>query len=182
MVVATPYFVCDVFILKVVNKHVNMTCKCHGVSGSCTVRTCWLQLAPFTFVGDHLKRKYLQSVPARLSTNQVSRATTRFSTLTKQRMSDGNDDFLSTKQHAPGRGELVYEEESPNFCRRSRYSPGTRGRTCHKSDGSCDTMCCGRGYNTQRLLLRKSCRCEVIWCCKVECSVCSTVQEIYHCK
>lgn len=33
-------------------------CKCHGVSGSCVMRTCWKSLPPFRIIGDKLMQKY----------------------------------------------------------------------------------------------------------------------------
>ena len=38
------------------------SCRCHGVSGSCAVRTCWRALPTFPKVGDLLKLKYETSV------------------------------------------------------------------------------------------------------------------------
>lgn len=33
-------------------------CKCHGVSGSCAMKTCWKSLPSFRVVGDVLMKKY----------------------------------------------------------------------------------------------------------------------------
>ena len=33
-------------------------CKCHGLSGSCELKTCWWSLPDFKDVGDKLKRLY----------------------------------------------------------------------------------------------------------------------------
>ncbi len=42
-----------------------LSCKCHGVSGSCTIRTCWLTMLDFRRVGHHLRRKYNSATQVR---------------------------------------------------------------------------------------------------------------------
>lgn len=37
-------------------------CRCHGLSGSCSLKTCWLSLPNFQIIGAYLKRKYDASV------------------------------------------------------------------------------------------------------------------------
>ncbi|XP_011155650.1 protein Wnt-7b isoform X3 [Solenopsis invicta] len=48
---------------KIVKALLNTECKCHGVSGSCTVRTCWRTLPSFRKIGDALMKKYYRARP-----------------------------------------------------------------------------------------------------------------------
>ncbi|KAJ8411407.1 hypothetical protein AAFF_G00174130 [Aldrovandia affinis] len=41
-----------------VAKTMSTDCRCHGVSGSCAVKTCWRTMAPFERVGRFLKERY----------------------------------------------------------------------------------------------------------------------------
>jgi wingless-type MMTV integration site family protein 8 len=50
--------ICILIFLKAVRHSMRQSCKCHGVSGSCTMQTCWIQLPPFRTVGQVLKRQY----------------------------------------------------------------------------------------------------------------------------
>lgn len=43
---------------QVVKSLLRTDCKCHGVSGSCAMKTCWKSLPPFRVVGDVLMKKY----------------------------------------------------------------------------------------------------------------------------
>lgn len=143
------------------------TCKCHGVSGSCAVRTCWKQLAPFHDTGRLLKYRYDNAVRVLSVTNAAT----------------GETELAGPRRHSQNlrTTDLVYLEESPSFCRASRYSPGTGGRSCSK-DTSCQSLCCGRGYNTAVHLTSLSCNCQVRWCCHVECQTCVREEEVYTCK
>ena len=64
-------------------------------------------------------------------------------------------------------------------------SLGTAGRRCnrtsHGSDG-CDILCCGRGYDTTRVLVKRKCNCKFEWCCVVKCEECREWKDIYTCK
>ena len=154
----------------------NATCKCHGVSGSCTVKTCWKQLTPFRVLGSLLKEKFLHSQKVVISENEA----TGKSYLVRRRQVKSGKAF-SENTARPKAGDLVYIDRSPNFCRKTRYSPGTAGRTCDK-DKTCDIMCCGRGYNVQTHVFPKACNCKVIWCCYVKCQKCVATEELYTCK
>lgn len=90
---------CQLFLLwQAVKKFVKLQCKCHGVSGSCSTRTCWSTLHEFRRVGSYLKKAYSQAV--HVTTDQ-----------------DG-DGLLTTDKAArrPNRNHLVYFENSPNYC------------------------------------------------------------------
>ena len=64
-------------------------------------------------------------------------------------------------------------------------SIGTAGRACNKTskgiDG-CDLLCCGRGYDTRRVLTTQPCNCTFRWCCAVECKTCTQWKDEHYCK
>ena len=78
-----------------------LECKCHGVSGSCSLRTCWLALADFRLTGDHLRRRYNGAV--QVAVDQYGAG------------------FTAAHAHLkrPGKNDLVYLEDSPDYCVRS---------------------------------------------------------------
>ncbi|KAH0626934.1 hypothetical protein JD844_002237 [Phrynosoma platyrhinos] len=159
--------------IKAVKNGLKTTCKCHGVSGSCAVRTCWKQLSPFHETGKLLKLRYDGAVKVFSATNDAV----------------GHSELVSPQHHShlakgptpPRPTDLVYMEDSPSFCRPSRYSVGTAGRTCSR-EANCDSMCCGRGYNIQTRMVTFSCHCQVQWCCYVECQQCMQEEVVYTCK
>ena len=150
-------------------------CKCHGVSGSCTMKTCWTTLPPFRKVGDFVMKKYYR---ARYVSPMTGRRRPMFLTLRR-----------SKRAHKkPRRSDLVFLQKSPNYCETdfSTGSPGTRGRKCNRtattSTDGCDLMCCGRGYNTHQYTRTWQCNCKFHWCCHVTCNQCSERTEEFTCK
>ncbi|KAH8021709.1 hypothetical protein HPB51_016373 [Rhipicephalus microplus] len=153
---------------RAVIRKMRLTCKCHGVSGSCSLVTCWKQLAPFREVGDHLKDKYDSATEVKLNRR-------------------GKLQVRHRKFNVPTLEDLVYLHESPDYCvyNETLGSLGTTGRRCNKTSSStdgCGLMCCGRGYNSHKLKLRERCKCKFHWCCYVECKTCVSVIDAQTCK
>lgn len=50
-----------------------LRCRCHGLSGSCSLKTCWLTLPNFQVIGAYLKKKYENSVhlPSAINVNKL---------------------------------------------------------------------------------------------------------------
>lgn len=72
-----------------------------------------------------------------------------------------------------------------DWCLMISGSIGTAGRPCNKTskgiDG-CDLLCCGRGYDTRRVLVTQPCHCTFKWCCSVECKTCTQWKDEHYCK
>ncbi|XP_060621978.1 protein Wnt-7a isoform X1 [Anolis sagrei] len=163
------------FIAQILEDNMKLECKCHGVSGSCTTKTCWTTLPKFRELGYILKDKYNEAVqvePVRASRNK-------------------RPTFLKIKKplsyRKPMDTDLVYIEKSPNYCEEDPVtgSVGTQGRMCNKTaqqTNGCDLMCCGRGYNTHQYSRVWQCNCKFHWCCYVKCNTCSERTEVYTCK
>jgi len=147
-------------------------CRCHGVSGSCAVKSCWMAMPSFRAVGEYLKKRY--EAPVEVSSRSQKKTKLR----RRQR---------SLRRVPIDKQELVYVDESPNFCRADAKTgiSGTKGRECRIGKGiqdSCDLLCCGRGYNTHVERTVERCHCKFVWCCHVKCKACETMIEKHKCK
>ncbi|XP_070569788.1 protein Wnt-3a-like [Ptychodera flava] len=156
-------------------KNMETKCKCHGLSGSCEVKTCWKQQPDFRTVGYLIKEKYDSATEMEITFRREDRGTV--------------EDLEPKNSHfkVPTFSDLVYYEPSPNYCEYDLDSGsfGTYGRRCNaSSDGidGCDLMCCGRGYNTMSEETVERCECQFIWCCKVKCKSCQRIYDVHTCK
>ncbi|KAG2468677.1 WNT2B protein, partial [Polypterus senegalus] len=146
-----------------VKRFMKLECKCHGVSGSCTLRTCWSAMSDFRRTGDFLLKRYNRAIQVTMNQN-------------------GTGFTVATKKN-----DLVYFENSPDYCRMDKDagSLGTAGRVCNKtsrgSDG-CEVMCCGWGYDTTREKRITKCECKFQWCCTVKCKECEETVDVHTCK
>nr|XP_053642378.1 protein Wnt-16-like [Cherax quadricarinatus] len=157
-----------------------MQCRCHGVSGSCELKTCWRSIPTFPVVGDYLKEKYRTAL--RYKRKKRSSSSRRDSSRRRRRRRGRRKRrFLASKE------ELVHIHKSPNYCVQNikKGILGTHGRFCNKTSNgadSCDLLCCGRGYNTQVVRYVERCHCKFVWCCHVKCKTCVTNVDVHTCK
>lgn len=143
------------------------------------------------FVGDFLREKYDEATQVKLNKR-------------------GRLQVKDSRYKVPTPVDLVYLEESPDWCRANRQlqwpgmmhcdaisgvvsnrvfvcfaTVGTLNRVCNKTstglDG-CAILCCGRGYNTKKIVVKERCNCKFHWCCHVKCETCVRVIEEYSCK
>ncbi|XP_062990936.1 protein Wnt-16 [Elgaria multicarinata webbii] len=153
-----------------VAKLMSVDCRCHGVSGSCALKTCWKTMSSFAKVGSFLKEKYENSL-------QIS-----------DRLNKKIHRKEKRQRKIPIRKEdLLYINRSPNYCVEDRKLgvPGTQGRECNRtSEGpdGCNLLCCGRGYNTHVVRHVERCECKFVWCCYVRCRRCETMTDVHTCK
>lgn len=150
-------------------RNVKRKCKCHGMSGSCEMQTCWKSTPDFRDVGERLKKKY--DTARKVKVNILNKSQTKFKKIRRR-----------TKK-----SDLMYYEPSPNYCDPNPLvdSPGTSGRFCNKTSSgvdNCETLCCGRGYNTLRVKRSERCDCKFHWCCYVVCQQCTYNEWVTVCK
>nr|CDI40100.1 WNT4 protein [Euperipatoides kanangrensis] len=155
---------------KLIEYSMKIECKCHGVSGSCELKTCWRAMPTFREVGEILKEKFDGA------------------TEVEQRKVGSRRQLVPLNPHFGPHTEtdLVYLDSSPDFCTKDPKtgSLGTSGRICNKTskaiDG-CELLCCGRGYTTRQETIIERCMCKFHWCCYVKCKECQREVEIHTC-
>ncbi|XP_034933821.1 protein wingless isoform X2 [Chelonus insularis] len=182
-----------------VSSEMRQECKCHGMSGSCTVKTCWMRLPNFRIVGDNLKDRFDGASRVMVSNSDRIRGGNAIISNSASNSVHGPRQGLGRRQRynfqlkpynpehkPPGLKDLVYLEASPPFCEKNPKLGilGTHGRQCNDTsigvDG-CDLMCCGRGYKTQEVIVVERCACTFHWCCEVKCQLCRTKKTIHTC-
>eukprot|EP00106_Octopus_bimaculoides_P010177 XP_014777619.1 PREDICTED: protein Wnt-4-like [Octopus bimaculoides] len=155
---------------KAIENHMKIQCKCHGVSGTCEMRTCWRAIRSFHEVGEIIKEKFDGATEVRKKNKG-----------TKKLLVPMNPKFKPHTQE-----DLVYLIVSPDFCEPLPKVgiPGTHGRLCNltsKAIDGCDLLCCGRGYRTIQRISNERCNCKFNWCCVVKCLICSVVIHEFYC-
>lgn len=181
-------------------------CKCHGMSGSCELKTCWKVVPDFRLVGRTLKNRFRNAVAVAQSNFGNVMPLNRARNLgnsrrrskqqrggTKQQQGNSASSKQATTRKRQGRkgqnlkGQLYFFQKSPNFCEKDPQSDivGTTGRRCNRpsagGDG-CASLCCGRGYNVVRQRRVERCGCKFHWCCFVQCQNCTVEEWITVCK
>jgi len=154
-------------------KNQKVACRCHGVSGACTMQTCWVTLPSFREVASKLRRRYHEAKRV-VAKYGGSRGRARYLIVAGKNMVK------------PRRRDLVYLDESPRFCESDDRIGvlGTHGRQCDNSANnsrSCDKLCCQRGFQTQVYIRQEPCRCKFFWCCKVNCDLCNRQVRNHTC-
>jgi len=153
-----------------------MKCRCHGVSGSCNLKTCWRSLPRFADIGDYLKEKYDKSA-VKVSGLEGGKSSERF----RRGVTDSPAALPVSKR------SLVYIQPSPDYCSVDPQARilGPSGRRCNAdSDGrdGCQYLCCGRGHRTEVVVEYEKCHCKFVWCCKVQCKKCRRKKQYHTCK
>ena len=140
------------------------------MSGSCSLKTCWRKLPIFRDVGNVLKEKFDGASKVIPDNNGIGF------------IPEGEIGIMKI----PSKQDIVYSEESPNFCTPDPEtgSLGTSGRECNATspgvDG-CDLLCCGRGFVTTTIVDRINCNCRFKWCCDVICDTCNIEKQVHRC-
>ncbi|MEQ2248511.1 Protein Wnt-8c [Ilyodon furcidens] len=155
---------------------VKRICRCHGMSESCSLQTCWTQLSDFREIGNYLKIKYNEARKLDIDKKRVRAGNS----------ADSRGAIVDAFGHV-AQTELIYLEDSPDYCRRnaSLGLHGTEGREClqHGADltqwerRSCRRLCheCGLRVEERRTEVVSSCNCKFHWCCRVNCEDCSEI-------
>ncbi|XP_055839118.1 protein Wnt-4 isoform X1 [Episyrphus balteatus] len=142
-------------------------CKCHGVSGSCSMKTCWKKLSDFNATAGLLRQKY----------NTAVRKAPNIRTMRREAPSSRMKKPKRKKQQQSQYTTLYYLETSPTYC------SVTKDRQCLHPD-NCANLCCGRGYTTRVFKQVEKCRCRFNngRCCQLICDYCQRYEDRYFCK
>ncbi|NP_001292181.1 uncharacterized protein LOC100636289 [Amphimedon queenslandica] len=148
-----------------VNHKKEPTCKCVGVSASCSAKTCQRGLEAFSVVAASIKDKYKKSCKVSVKASALQPHQCNSSSISNT--------------------TLVHTLSSPDYCHKdiSKGSFGVQGRLCDPAvaSKSCETICCGRGHIEFTKDVEGKC-CKQVGCCGVQCNDCKRTLTFYACR
>ncbi|KAJ7393066.1 Protein Wnt-5b [Desmophyllum pertusum] len=171
--------------IQVVKEKSNIICKCHGMSGSCNMKTCQRELPEFRVIGDALHMKYDNAVRVKM---QMKDALNILNIVKKKRNGEyrrDNGGKLRSTHKKASINTMVYLKDSPDYCFKTHDFPGTQGRICSTDAfvaNSCTELCCGRGYRSIQVVTRQRCKCKFHWCCEIRCKECENEETKNMCR
>ena len=140
-----------------VSSTTTQSCRCHGISGTCSIKTCFNKGPEMDEIGKKVRNDYTVSLAVELQNDKLVRK-----------------DGISTNipNHLP-----VYVQSSPSFCKKDLAlgTTGTARRPCSNNPNapdSCGVLCCQRGAYFIVEEFHDEC-CEFVWCCYARCSPCN---------
>ncbi|CAH1368786.1 hypothetical protein MTP99_010272 [Tenebrio molitor] len=138
--------------IKVVLENEEVVCRCHGVSGTCTVRICWKKIRSFDVISKQLKAMYYSAL-------QIQ----------------PENSIRSMKGDKSAR-QLLFLESSPNFCLT------TANRPCNSTENCATLCCGRGTYPTQIVVDSKcNCRWRKQHF-DVQCDYCKLNRTILRCR
>ena len=179
---------------RIILKNMKEVCKCHGVSGSCSIKVCWKVMPDFRQVGNEIMTRY--SKASRIEGKEPTERIQELRDIVLSRFSRNANANMKSNKH---KDDLIFIERSPNFCRKMSNDGlvGTSKRMCSHSDQlagvnstrsqllvlheKCEHLCCGRGFHSRVVEVEEDCECEFQWCCSVKCKKCQKKVVQYFC-
>lgn len=173
-------------IFQAVQNNMRVRCRCHGVSASCTLQTCWREVPSMREVSTVLKRQYNEALRVSVQRRDIGPAILR---------TVNSKSVIVTPQSS----DLVYLKRSINYCIRNRNF--TFGRECaprlllelskngstlpggiiNEDAPACEVICCGQLHRMHRRVFSSRCHCRFVWCCDIRCDICSITADNYYC-
>lgn len=97
---------------RIMKSKMELICKCHGVSGSCTIKVCWRKMKPFKEVGEMLAARFDGATQVKIIETGGKKQNGKKNNKRRQRR------MRPTQKNVkrPSKMDLVFLEESPDFC------------------------------------------------------------------
>lgn len=173
------------------------TCKCVGVSGSCTQKVCWQRSPSAKEISSAIMDLYdSNSYRVRYKNRRIvarsenSKRITKSTGLSNSKASNKLSKQARKKiqEEISAKTALIYRVRDIDFCRvdTKKGIYGTQGRQCSIEDDAgeyhCSRLCCSGDWQSLTTESKKDCNCRYVWCCRIECDVCTTIETRHYCK